>query len=321
MLQSPHPPNDWLPGSFGSSDDQPEEPEDWQATTGRQQSSKQPTGIWSLEGWEQPTSDSPLSGEKPPQAARGPRRVILTKNVLAERQRATGKAVLSGGRNSLTSLKASSSKITATISHKEREWVSLFSSFLKRLVDYVKRKQRRLTSSKNRPQIGTITKQQRVLSGAIVLLLLMCSASGLIALVKKGQPSSLIPSTSLIKGATSAATATQAIRIEKLTTKLTPTPTPYLPPKPTPIHLVVVPTPTPAVCQAVNNNPWCYNFSPGSLIYNPSSNFCSYFNCVNTFWNGRGYVTQCNDGSYSKNGGMEGNCSFHGGKKRPLYSH
>jgi len=48
---------------------------------------------------------------------------------------------------------------------------------------------------------------------------------------------------------------------------------------------------SPTACQAVNNNPWCYNFSPGSLIYNPQAAFCDYFTCVSTFWvDTSGYV-------------------------------
>jgi hypothetical protein len=120
-----------------------------------------------------------------------------------------------------------------------------------------------------------------------------------------------------------------------------PTETPTLPPsptqKPTPIPTVkptskpqptqppVHPTPTQPACQAVNNNPWCYNFSPGKLIYVPPSGFCNYFNCIPTFYGsddpGDGYIVQCNDGTYSQSGGESGACSHHGGVMRPLYSH
>ena len=86
-------------------------------------------------------------------------------------------------------------------------------------------------------------------------------------------------------------------------------------PKPTP-----KPSPTPT-CQAVNGNPWCYNFNPGNLIYNPPPNFCDYFNCIASFWNGSGFVNECSDGTYSLSGGHSGDCSHHGGEWRPLYSH
>ncbi len=98
---------------------------------------------------------------------------------------------------------------------------------------------------------------------------------------------------------------------------VTPTPTPTPKPKPTP-----KPTPKPKPsCTAVNGNPWCYNFSPGNLIYSPPGSFCSYFACIGNFWNGHGYVVECNDGDYSKSGGIRGACSYHHGVLRPLYSH
>ena len=95
--------------------------------------------------------------------------------------------------------------------------------------------------------------------------------------------------------------------------------------KPRPTHLATPrPTTKPTqapTCQAVNNNPCCYNFSSGNLIYNPPSNFCDYFNCIASFWNGSGFVNECVDGSYSLSGGHSGDCSHHGGEWRPLYSH
>ena len=114
-----------------------------------------------------------------------------------------------------------------------------------------------------------------------------------------------------------------------LTVKPTPAPThkaiaqvqptqPHLQPTQPPSR----PTPARPICQAVNGNPWCYNFSPGNLIYNPPSNFCDYFNCITSFWQStNGYVDECNDGMYSHSGGVQGACSRHGGEMRPLYSH
>ena len=68
-------------------------------------------------------------------------------------------------------------------------------------------------------------------------------------------------------------------------------------------------------------NPWGYNFcGRGGYITNPPSDFCSYFDCIDNFPNGKGYVVQCIDGRFSKSGGRQGACSYHGGEKRPLYS-
>src|SRR5205823_5366206 len=104
----------------------------------------------------------------------------------------------------------------------------------------------------------------------------------------------------------------------------TPTPKPTIPPTPTP-QPTQLPKPTHPACQAVNNNPWCYNFSPGKLIYYPPSGFCNYFACIASFVEpddpGDGYVVQCGDGSYSQSGGERGACSHHGGFSRTLYSH
>ena len=100
-----------------------------------------------------------------------------------------------------------------------------------------------------------------------------------------------------------------------------PTPKPTQKPTPRPTQ----PPPKPTSCPGINCNPWGYNFSPGNLIYNPPSNFCDYFNCIASFWGsddpGDGYVNQCVDGTYSQSGGERGDCSYHGGEGRPLYSH
>ncbi len=104
----------------------------------------------------------------------------------------------------------------------------------------------------------------------------------------------------------------------------TPTPSPTPTPKPMPTQQPVQQQ-QPAPATGVNGNPWGYNFDStgGSLIYSPVSNFCTagYFSCINNFWNGNGYVEECQDGMYGKSGGISGSCSHHGGNLRPLYSH
>jgi hypothetical protein len=58
----------------------------------------------------------------------------------------------------------------------------------------------------------------------------------------------------------------------------------------------------------------------GSLIYSPDPDTCSYFNCIGNFANGRGYMVECVDQTYSMSGGRSGACSYHGGELRPVYS-
>jgi len=125
---------------------------------------------------------------------------------------------------------------------------------------------------------------------------------------------------------TATPTPAQQAALTSATPTPTPKPTPKLPARPTPTVIVrptpVPPKPTPPPsCQAINGNPWCYNFVPGTLIYNPPSNFCDYFACLGNFWNGNGYVVECRDSRYSLSGGMQGACSHHGGVLRPLYAH
>jgi hypothetical protein len=112
-----------------------------------------------------------------------------------------------------------------------------------------------------------------------------------------------------------------AVQTSEASSQLTPPPqlTQQATPRPT-----LRPT-QPPVCQAINNNPWCYTFTAGKLIYNPPSNFCDYFNCLASFWEsddpGDGYVVECADSTFSQSGGERGACSSHGGVSRPLYAH
>jgi hypothetical protein len=66
-------------------------------------------------------------------------------------------------------------------------------------------------------------------------------------------------------------------------------------------------------------NPWNYNFCGGGTISSPPSNLCDFFNCIASFWQStKGYVEECQDGTYSHSGGRSGSCSSHGGNLRPL---
>lgn len=63
---------------------------------------------------------------------------------------------------------------------------------------------------------------------------------------------------------------------------------------------------------------WGDNFTNGHVIHSPPGTFCNYFKCIANFWNGKGYVMECQDATYSKSGGISGSCSHHGGNWRPL---
>ncbi len=128
------------------------------------------------------------------------------------------------------------------------------------------------------------------------------------------------PTTGATSTPTAAPTATPTPSPTATSTP-TPQPTATTPPAPTPTPKPPTPTPTPkssCAYSAVNGNPWCYNFSCCTNIYSPPSNFCSYFTCIANFWNGNGYVEECQDGTYSKSGGISGSCSHHGGNLRAL---
>ncbi len=137
-----------------------------------------------------------------------------------------------------------------------------------------------------------------------------------------GTAGSLTPTTTHQAVAQLAATSKPTERPTPKPTKR-PTMKPTQAPKATPRPTQPPPKPTP--CPGINCNPWGYNFSSGKLIYNPPANFCSYFNCIPSFWGsddpGDGFVNQCVDGTYSQSGGERGDCSDHGGEGRPLYSH
>ncbi len=100
----------------------------------------------------------------------------------------------------------------------------------------------------------------------------------------------------------------------------TPTPIATDTPTPTPMTSDVTTTQS-AIDQPVTTNPWGYDFKPGSFITAPPSTFCTYFSCINGFWNGQGYAEECQDGMYTLGGGVSGDCDAHGGDLRPLYYH
>jgi hypothetical protein len=85
--------------------------------------------------------------------------------------------------------------------------------------------------------------------------------------------------------------------------------------------------PTPA-CQPASldskdlpcDNPFEYSFTTGTtLIYDPISDFCSWFRCVDAFFGDLGFVVQCRDELFSRQGGTDGACKDHGGVARALF--
>jgi hypothetical protein len=75
-------------------------------------------------------------------------------------------------------------------------------------------------------------------------------------------------------------------------------------------------TTKPALCGAPAN-PYGYNFcGRGGYVRDPPLDVCTYFDCIPNFWNGKGYMEECQDGTYSMSGGRSGSCSHHGGNRR-----
>jgi hypothetical protein len=92
------------------------------------------------------------------------------------------------------------------------------------------------------------------------------------------------------------------------------------PPKLQTPTLVPMPTAAPPNTCGAPPNPWGYNFcGRGGTVRVAPSDFCSYFNCIPSFWKlTNGYVAQCRDGLFSHSGGVRGACSSHGGVGRAL---
>lgn len=76
--------------------------------------------------------------------------------------------------------------------------------------------------------------------------------------------------------------------------------------------------PPPASLCGAPDNPLGYNFCSGAKIYQPDPSTCDYFNCIPNWSNGKGYMEECKDQTYSMSGGRQGSCSHHGGDLRPV---
>ena len=167
----------------------------------------------------------------------------------------------------------------------------------------------------------------------VALVLCVCSLAAYGSTLQAQKAVQPTPTTNNNIGgiATTATTPTPLLTRLTATATMAPTSTPTAEPTPT-AKPTQKPTPKPQPtqppkpkCQAVNNNPWCYNFNPGNLIYTPPNGFCNYFNCIASFYEADdpdgGHIVECSDGTYSQSGGERGACSYHGGVYRALYSH
>ncbi|HMI99250.1 MAG TPA: hypothetical protein VK488_05400 [Gaiellaceae bacterium] len=52
----------------------------------------------------------------------------------------------------------------------------------------------------------------------------------------------------------------------------------------------------------------------------PAADFCDSHDCIESFYDGTGYIVQCNDGMWSHSGGRPGACSYHGGESGNVYT-
>ena len=137
-----------------------------------------------------------------------------------------------------------------------------------------------------------------------------------------GMATATTDATSAVSATTTTSESTATLGAQSTTTAH-PQPTSTARPRPT-TTLTATATPCAAPC-----NPWGYTFDPtgGATITSPPAAFCSSFACVGsppaytTFWSGKGYVVECQDGSFAKTGGDHNTCSQEGGYWRTLYAH
>ncbi|WP_130332130.1 hypothetical protein [Micromonospora kangleipakensis] len=79
------------------------------------------------------------------------------------------------------------------------------------------------------------------------------------------------------------------------------------------------PSPTAVDFCGAPENPYGYNYCGGSYIDDPAPDVCDWFDCVDTLWDGKGYLVLCEDGLISMTGVQRGPCADHGGTRHPVY--
>ena len=177
-------------------------------------------------------------------------------------------------------------------------------------------------------------RRTQIIIGVLAVVAVLGTCSGLVSAVGGGgttTPTTQAPQATHQPIATSPPTQLPAEQVPTAQPTATPTatpepPTPTATPKPaptaTPKPSTPIPQPTSPPNSGYNGNTWGYDFNLGAKIYIPPAEFCDrYFDCIQSFWNGKGYVVQCHDGQFSKSGGIRGVCSGHDGYWRTLYSH
>ncbi len=174
------------------------------------------------------------------------------------------------------------------------------------------------------PRLGNARAGWLVIAGVAAAVLLCCG----VAVAAIGHGGSSSPTTTAahptathtIPANATATVGKSAVTATSVPPTATPKPAPptATPRPPTATPKPVPPTATPNTCGAPPN-PYGYSFCGGRTITAPPADFCSYFPCITTFWNGTGYVVECQDGDYSLSGGHQGVCSYHNGFLRNLY--
>ncbi|RKF25663.1 hypothetical protein [Micromonospora globbae] len=97
-------------------------------------------------------------------------------------------------------------------------------------------------------------------------------------------------------------------------------PSPTASAKPKPKRTTPSPTPQRERLCGAPDNPMGYDFCGGDRIRRPAAEICDYFDCVQEFWAGRGYLVQCRDGAVSLTGGRREACAEHRGVRRTVWT-
>ncbi|OKI44716.1 hypothetical protein [Micromonospora sp. CB01531] len=129
-----------------------------------------------------------------------------------------------------------------------------------------------------------------------------------------GTTSGQLPGAAPVTAATTSAAPTPTADPSPAQPSPQPTETTSSPPAPS-----GTPSPTEVDRCGAPANPYGYNYCGGSYIYDPAPDVCTWFDCVENLWSGKGYLVQCKDGLISRTGMQRGPCSGHDGTRRPVY--